>query len=105
MTLISTRIPEDVEKEVNWYAKKEQVGRAIALRKIIGRGLKEIRLEYALDLYTKGEITLRKAGEIASLSLWEILDIVREKRIPMRYTPQDAEKDIEIALEVSKKIK
>lgn len=43
MTLISTRIPEDIEKELLWYAKKEKIGRTIALRKILDIGLREIK--------------------------------------------------------------
>src|SRR3989338_464022 len=97
MALVSTRIPDDLEKEVEWYAKKEQIGKAIALRKILDRGLKEIRLEYALDLYAKGKITLGRAAEVAGLSLWDMIDIVRERRIPMHYTVEDVEKDFEIA--------
>jgi len=52
------------------------------------------KLEHTLDLYQKGEITLLKAAEIAGISLWEILEIVREKRLPMHYTLEDVEKDI-----------
>lgn len=99
MALISTRIPEDIEKELIWYADKERIGKTIALRKILDRGLKEIKLEHALDLYKKGKVTLWKAATIAGLSLWEILDIVRERKIPMYYTLEDVEEDIRTALE------
>ena len=56
------------------------------------------KLEHTLDLYQKGEITLLKAAEIAGISLWEILEIVREKRLPMHYTLEDVEKDIKTAI-------
>lgn len=99
MTLVSTRIPEELQKALEWYSKKERIGRAIALRKILEKGLKEIKTEYALELYAKGKVTLLKATEIAGISLWELLDIVREKRIPLSYTVHDIEHDIEAALE------
>ena len=105
MSLISTRIPEDIEKELIWYANKERIGRTIALRKILDIGLKEIRLEYALDLYQKGKIGIGRAAKIANMSIWDILDIVREKRIPMNYTIKDVEKDLEMAIKLSKKLK
>ena len=105
MALISTRIPDELKKQLEWYAKKEMIGTAIAIRKIIDIGLKEVRLEYALDLYRKGKVSLGRAGEIAELSLWEMMDIVREKRIPMPYTVEDVEKDFEIAKKISKMIK
>ena len=96
MALISTRIPEDIDKELTWYADKERIGRTIALRKILEIGLKQIKIEYVLDLYKRGKITLMMAAEIAELSLWEILDIVKERRIPMNYTLEDIEKDLEV---------
>lgn len=105
MTLISTRIPENIEKELSWYANKEKIGRTIALRKIIDRGLKEIRIEHALDLYRKGKIGMGRTAKIAEVSIWEILDIIREKRIPMNYTIKDVEKDLEIAMKLSKRLK
>lgn len=99
MALISTRIPDELKKQLEWYAKKEMIGTAIALRKIMSIGLKEIKLEYALDLYRNGKVTLWKAAEIAGISLWEILDIVRERKIPMPYTLEDVKDDIKAALE------
>ena len=96
MGLVSSRIPEDLERELQWYARKERVGTTIALRKVLEKGLKEIKLEHALELYQKGKVTLMKAAAIADLSLWEMLDIVRERRIPMYYTVEDVEKDLEM---------
>lgn len=94
MPLISTRVPEELDKELEWFAKKENVGKTIALRRVLDKGLKEIRLEYALEMYRNGKITLLKASEIASIALWEIMDIVRDKKVPLHYTLKDVEKDI-----------
>ncbi len=98
MPLISTRVPDELDEELEWYARKEKIGKTIALRRALDKGLREIRLEYALDLYKKGKITLMKAADIAELPLWEVLEIIREKRIPMHYTLEDAEKDIRSAM-------
>ena len=99
MALISTRIPDELEKELEWYANKENIGKTIALRKVLDKGLKDIKLEYALEQYKKGRITLMKAAEMSDMSLWEILDIVRDRRIPIHYTLKDAEEDIKAAAE------
>lgn len=104
MALISTRIPEDMEKELIWYADKERIGRTIALRKILDRGLKEIKLEYTLQRLAEHKISLGKASEEAGLSLWEMLDIVKEKKIDwVGLTPEDIERDLEIIKKLSKK--
>ena len=98
MTLISTRIPEDLRKDLKWYSEKERIGMSIALRKILEIGLKGTKLEYALELYKKGRVSLWKAAEIAGISLWEIMEIVKERKIPMPYTMEDAEKGIKATL-------
>ena len=94
MSLVSTRLPEDMNREIEWYAKKEHVGKTVALRKILERGLKEVRIEHALEEYQKGKITLWKASEIARLSLWEMMDLIKEKAVPAPYTLKDVEEDI-----------
>jgi predicted HTH domain antitoxin len=94
MALMSTRLPPEMEKEIDWYAKKEQVGKTVALRKILDKGLKEIKLEHALDEYKKGRVTLWKAAEIAGVSLWEMIDVVKERKIPVPYTLEDLKEDL-----------
>ncbi|MEK6908854.1 MAG: UPF0175 family protein [Nanoarchaeota archaeon] len=98
MTLISTRIPEDIEKDLKWYAQKERIGISMAMRKVLDKGLQDIKIEYALELYKKGRVSLWKAAEIAGISLWEIIDIVKERKIPRQYTQEDTEKDIKATL-------
>lgn len=105
MALISTRLPEDMERALKWYAKKERLGTTIALRKILDKGIKEIKIEYALELYRNGRIGIGRVAKLVEISIWEAIDIIREKRIPMHYTQDDVEKDLEIAMKISKKLK
>ncbi|MEE8167836.1 MAG: UPF0175 family protein [Candidatus Hydrothermarchaeales archaeon] len=99
MVLISTRLPLEMEKEVNWYAKKEKVGKTVAIRKILDIGLKDIKLEHALEEYKIGKVTLWKAAEIAGLSLWEMLEIIKERKISLPYTIEDVKEDLAAVFE------
>lgn len=99
MGVVSARLPPEMEREIEWYARKERVGRTIAIRKVLDKGLKEIKLEHALEEYRKGKITLWKAASVAGVSLWEMLDIVKEKRISAPYTLEDLKEDITAAFE------
>ena len=106
MALISTRIPDEIEKQLKWYAQKEKVGVTIAVRKILDKGIKEIRLEYALQQLTDHSITLGRSAELAGISIWEMLDIVKRKKIDwVGLTPEAVERDLETARKLSKKIK
>ncbi|MFQ6137035.1 MAG: UPF0175 family protein [Candidatus Hydrothermarchaeales archaeon] len=94
MSLVSTRLPPDMNKEIEWYAEKEHIGKTVALRKILERGLREVRVEHALEEYREGKVTLWKASEMARLPLWEMMELIKEKGIPAPYTLKDVEEDI-----------
>ena len=106
MTLISTRLPDDLKKYLKLYAEKERIGMSIAMRKILEMGIKEARLKDALEKLREHKITLGKAAELAAVSIWEMMDIVKEKKIDwLGITSEDIDRDFEIAMKLSKKIK
>ncbi len=98
MSLVSTRIPDEVDQELEVYAKREKVGKTIALRRVLDIGLKDIKKEFALSQYQEGKLSLMKAAQEAGLSLWEMIDIVRERQIPLAYTKHDLEEDFKAAM-------
>lgn len=91
--LISTRIDKKTSDEINKLAKEKNLGKTIILREAISKGLEDLKLEFAIKLYKKGKVTIWKASEIAQISLWEFMDIVKKEKIPMKYTLEDAEED------------
>ena len=53
------------------------------------------RTEDALRAYQDGKVTLWKAAELAGLSLRAMMELVKEKKIPIPYTMEDLERDLE----------
>ena len=49
----------------------------------------------ALELFREKKVSLGKASEIAGLSVWEMLALLKEKKIPL-YSVEDFEKDLEL---------
>jgi predicted HTH domain antitoxin len=49
-------------------------------------------------LYRDGKVTLRKAAKIADVSLWEMMEIVKERKVPIQYDYEDFRADFEAAL-------
>lgn len=94
--LISTRIPADIEKQLEEIANRENIQKTVLFRKAIIIGLQEIREEYSLDLYKKGKVTLWKAAELAQLPLWEMLDKIKEEKIQVKYEIEDAKEDLRL---------
>ncbi|MBS3083265.1 UPF0175 family protein [Candidatus Pacearchaeota archaeon] len=55
------------------------------------------QVEYALEIYKKGGMSLGRAGEIAGISLWDMLDIAKERKIDwIGLTPEAIEKELKI---------
>jgi predicted HTH domain antitoxin len=53
------------------------------------------KLELALKQYINDKISLGKAAEIADISIWEMLDELKKRKITLNYRIEDAEKEIE----------
>ncbi len=56
--------------------------------------LKERKLEQALKLYSEGKVTLWKAARLTNISLWEIMEIIKEKNIKIQYGEKELKEDL-----------
>jgi predicted HTH domain antitoxin len=91
---VSVRLSEETLREVDRLAGRLKTDRSEALRRFIERGLREARVDDALELLRKRKISMGRAAEMAGVSLYEMLDLAREKGIPSGYGPQDLERDL-----------
>jgi predicted HTH domain antitoxin len=96
--IISTRVSESMAKDLEEIEKEEKTDRATVVRKLLAQAIDERKLEKALALYCEGKITLWKAAKIAGLSLWEMMDVAKERKTPLQYTNADFRSDFEDAL-------
>ena len=96
--IVSTRVPEDMAKDIEEIEKEEKADRATVVRKLLAKAIAEWKLEKALTVYREGKITLWKAAKIAGLSLWEMMEIVRQRKISFQYSYEDFREDFEKAM-------
>jgi len=75
---ISTRVPEDLEAELEAYLEAERLDRSTAVRKLLAEGLEAWRTEQAIERFTDGELTLTRAAELTGCSVWEFARTVEE---------------------------
>ena len=60
-----------------------------------------IKKTLAVELYREGRLSLGKAAELAGVSTkWEMLALLNERNVPIRYTAEDAENDLKTLQEV-----
>lgn len=55
----------------------------------------ELRIEFAIFLYQTRKITLSQASRLANIDRIEFQKCLRTRSIPIQYTKQDLEQDLE----------
>ena len=93
---MSARISKEMEKEVEVLMREEHLEKSAALRKILRLGLEHHRRERALELLSRGEVTLGRAAEIAQVSIWEMYALAASRRIA--WVDEDVTEDLRAAL-------
>lgn len=92
--LVGARLPEDLVKGLKKVEEVEQLDRSTTVRKLLYRAIAEWRKEHAAKLYGGGRITLERAALEADVSVREMMEYIREKKVPGQYELKDLEQDM-----------
>lgn len=96
--IISTRVPDEIAKDLKEIEEEEKTDRATVVRKLLARAIQQWKMERALRLYREGKVTLWRAAKLAGVTLREMMDLAAKEGIQFQYTQKDLEEDIEAAL-------
>ncbi len=95
---IATRVPKEIDEFLTKIMKEEKLDKSTTTRRILERGIEEWRKERAIELLRKGKATLAKAAEIAGISIYEMIELVNEKKIDyIHITAEELEEEIKFA--------
>lgn len=95
MGTIAARVDKKVERSISDIMKTDGLDKSSTLRKLLEKGINQWRLERSIDALKSGKASLSKAAEIAGISLYEMVDIAREKKIDyIHISKADLEEDI-----------
>lgn len=95
---IATRVPKEIDEFLQKIMREERLDKSATTRRILELGISEWRKERALDALKKGKATLAKAAEIADLSIYEMIELVKEKKMDyIHITPKDIEEEAALA--------
>lgn len=87
--LVSARFETKDITFIEEVAKDEKADKTTALKKIFSMGVKQYKLEKAIKQYQAGKISIGKAAETAGISLWEIMEELKQRNIPNTLTKDD----------------
>ncbi|HCC68549.1 MAG TPA: hypothetical protein DEP99_01490 [Nitrospiraceae bacterium] len=74
MNVKSIRIPEELDKAIEYVARSEKLEKTQSLRKLTRMGFEL----YAAKSYERGKLTLRELAELLNLTLYDTIDLLLE---------------------------
>ena len=100
---LNIRVAPGMMEELEEIAREENLAKTDVARRLLSEGIRRWKLEHAIKLYREGHVTKERAAEIAEVSLYEMLDAIRQRGVPSHYTLEDAIEDIKGILERAKR--
>ena len=92
---ISVRLEEPLLRELSVIEKHWRADRSEAIRRLLVKAISSWKVQDALERLRQHKISLGKAAQECGLSLWEMLDLVKQSNIDwIGYSKKDVEKDI-----------
>jgi predicted HTH domain antitoxin len=92
--LVAARLPDHLVAALRTIEEVEHTDRSTVVRKLLHRAVAEWKREQAAQRYGQGRITLERAAREADVSVREMMDWVRERKIPGQYDVRDLERDM-----------
>jgi predicted HTH domain antitoxin len=92
--MVGTRLPDTVVRDLEAIEEVEQSDRSTTVRKLLSRAIQDWKLDHYSRLYGSGKLTLARAAREARVSLWEMMDYVKSKKITAQYDFEDFQRDL-----------
>ena len=101
--MVGSRLPGDLLRDLETIERVEQTDRSTAVRKLLYRAVSEWKKEHHARQYGDGKMTLARAAREAGVSLWEMMEYVRRRKIAAQYDLEDLRKDLATVLRRAQK--
>lgn len=95
---IAARIPEEIAKDIDYVAEEEKTDKSKVIRELLSNAVKEKLLALALEKYSKRQVSLGRAAELAKMPVADFMVKAGERSIPLNYPIDSLEKDFKAAL-------
>lgn len=92
--MVGTRLPMQVLRDLEKIETVEQADRSTTVRKLLYKAIGEWKLEHHARQYGEGKLTLARAAHEAGVSVWQMVDYVRQRKIAAQYDMEEWQKDL-----------
>jgi len=92
--LVATRLPKSLVSDLKKIESAEQSDRSTVLRKLLYKAVMDWKKEYAARLYAEGRVTMERAAMECGVSVREMMEYLKARKIPAQYDLEDLEEDM-----------
>ena len=92
--MVGTRLPDTMVQDLEAIEQVEQADRSTTVRKLLSRAIQDWKLDHYSRLSGGGKLTMARAAREAGVSLWEMMDYVKTKKITAQYELEDFQRDL-----------
>jgi len=92
--IITAQIKDKIAKGLKDYMEISGLDKSAAIRRLLERGIRDWKLERAVNEYRDGKVSLMKASEKAELTVWEFLDELDRRNIHLNISMEAFEKSL-----------
>ncbi len=101
--LIASRVPQDLLADLKRIERVEHLDRSTSVRRLLYAAVREWKLEHASKRYRENQVTLAKAAQEAGVSVREMMEYLRETKVPLQYDADDFKHDLKAIRSRSRK--
>ena len=94
--MVGSRLPEELVRDLELIERLEQTDRSTTVRKLLSQATREWKLDYYARQYAEGKVGVARAARQAGVSIWEMMEYLRRKKIPAQYDLDDLEHDLKV---------
>ena len=92
--MVGTRLPSELVRELEFIEEVEQSDRSATVRRLLSKAIQQWKIEHYVRLYGDGKLTLARAARDAGVSLWEMMDYARARKVSAQYDLEELQRDL-----------
>lgn len=92
--LVGTRLPVEMVQELEVIESIEQSDRSTTVRRLLSRAIRDWKLDHYARCYALGQRSLARCAREAGVSIWEMMDYLRSRKISAQYDEEDLAHDM-----------
>ncbi len=100
--MVGTRLSEEMVRELERIEQVEQADRSTTVRKLLYGAIQAWKLDHFADEYAQGRVSMARAAQEAGVSIWQMMDYLRQNKVAVQYDMEDWQHDLAVVLEQPK---